>query len=218
MANGYTTLLSKEFKTEWRQKYTLFSVLLYVIATVFICYQVFRTIGERETWNALLWIILVFAAVTSSTRILIAEGPRRQFYLYSIANPRDVILARATYQGLSFVFLAFISVLCFTLFLGEQEMNLPFFSIVILLGAFGMASILTVTSSIASKGKNAFVLASILGLPLLLPLVTIVLKLTKVALMSHLMSQHLGNLAALGALNVLIYAMAYLLFPYLWRD
>lgn len=214
----FNTLLLKEFKTDWRQKYTIFGILLYAVSTIFVCYQVFHTIGESATWNALLWIVLTFAAITSSTRLFILENQRRQMYLYTIANPRDVILARSLYQGISFMILSVVCFVLFSLFLGGRDMNLSFFLVTLLLGAFGMASVLTVTSSIAAKGKNASVLASILGLPLLLPIVLLVIQLSRSALANTLMADNWKNLVALGSMNILVYALAYLLFPYLWRD
>ncbi|HET8828891.1 MAG TPA: ABC transporter permease, partial [Pelobium sp.] len=48
-------LLKKEMVLEWRSKYALNGILLYVVATVFVCYLSFRTTPPL-VWNALFWI------------------------------------------------------------------------------------------------------------------------------------------------------------------
>ena len=56
-----SVLIQKEVTLEWRQKYALNGILLYVVSAVFITYL---SVGAREgnistpTWNALYWIII----------------------------------------------------------------------------------------------------------------------------------------------------------------
>ena len=59
MKRQLTALIAKEVRLEWKQRYALGGILLYVIATVFIVYLSFRQVIDLPTWNALFWIIQV---------------------------------------------------------------------------------------------------------------------------------------------------------------
>ena len=63
-------LLGKELILEWRQKYALNGILLYLTSTIFICYLSF-SLGSGQinaaSWNALLWIILEICIIIKKT-------------------------------------------------------------------------------------------------------------------------------------------------------
>jgi heme exporter protein B len=92
------------------------------------------------------------------------------------------------------------------------------FFIALFLGCTGLATAFTMISAIASKAGNNFALMAILGFPVVLPLLLASIKLSKYAADGLSWSGALTYLGVLGALNVVIFALAYLLFPYLWRD
>jgi heme exporter protein B len=75
-----------------------------------------------------------------------------------------------------------------------------------------------VVSAIAVKTNNNATLMSILSIPLLLPAVIIIVKASQLSLMGMSMAQNGAYLAGLLVLNLLVTAMGYLLFPYLWRE
>ncbi|MFN9800706.1 MAG: ABC transporter permease, partial [Bacteroidota bacterium] len=62
------SLLKKEIQLEWRQKHALAGVLLYVLATVFVCYLALQSIEAPDVWNALLWITALFTAFNALQR------------------------------------------------------------------------------------------------------------------------------------------------------
>ena len=78
-------LLYKDAILEWRSKYAINGILLYVVSTVFVCYQAFRTL-DTTTWNVLFWIILLFASINAISKSFIQESPARQLYYYSIVG------------------------------------------------------------------------------------------------------------------------------------
>ena len=82
-------LIEKEIRLEWRQRYALNGMLLYIVSTVFVCYMSFtlKTKGiEPITWNTLFWIILLFTAVNSITKSFTQERAGRQLYYYTLEN------------------------------------------------------------------------------------------------------------------------------------
>ena len=52
------SLLAKELILEWRSRYALNGIVLYVVSTIFVCYLSFKGGIQGPTWNVLFWIIL----------------------------------------------------------------------------------------------------------------------------------------------------------------
>lgn len=80
------TLIYKDILLEWRSKHAINGILLYVVSTVFVCYQSFKSV-DTLVWNTLYWIILLFAAVNAISRCFIQETGSRQLYYYNLIDP-----------------------------------------------------------------------------------------------------------------------------------
>ena len=210
-------LIAKEVKLEMRNKYALGGILLYVVSTVFVSYLSFKQIINPATWNALFWIILLFASINGVAKSFINETRGRLLYLYTLVSPQAVILSKIAYN---LILLSVISGLClfvYTLFVGNIIQDLPLFLVTLLLGSFGFSSLLTMVSAIASKTSNNFTLMAILSFPIMMPLLIVLIKLSKNAI-DGLDLWDINSLLILLFLNVIIIALSYLLFRYLWRD
>jgi heme exporter protein B len=90
--------------------------------------------------------------------------------------------------------------------------------IILVLGATGIASILTLVSAIAAKTNNNLGLTSILAFPVMVPLIMTVIKAGKNAADLLSFSVNLKYIAVLGGLDILIIGLSFILFPYLWRE
>src|SRR5690625_1837277 len=100
------TLIHKDIKLEWRSKFAINSIVLYVVSTVFVCYQSFHSL-HPEVWNALFWISLLFASVNAMSRSFHSESSGKQLYYYSIASLQAIILAKMVYNSLLMILLTF---------------------------------------------------------------------------------------------------------------
>jgi heme exporter protein B len=212
------SLIKREILLEQRQKYAFYGVLLFVVSTVFVAKFSFKGLKDVPTWNALFWIILLFASVTGVARSFAQETRGRLLYLYTIADPRAIFLAKLIYNILLMIILGFLGLLIYSFLISYPVQNSAMFFTALLLGCTGLASAFTMISAIASKAGNNFTLMSILGFPVVLPLLLATIKLSKYAADGLPLSVTLTYLGVLAALNVVIIALAYLLFPYLWRD
>jgi heme exporter protein B len=88
--NEIKTLIWKEVTLEWRQKYALSGMLLYVVSTVFVCYLSFNLRRNQLTpivWNTLFWIILLFTAVNAIAKSFSQERYGRLLYYYNLCSP-----------------------------------------------------------------------------------------------------------------------------------
>lgn len=215
------SLLHLEWRLDRRQKHAWGSMALYVVSTVYTCYLGVRQLTAVATWNALFWIIVLFAAFNALSGSFRREDGGRQIYLHTLAHPRSVVLARTVYNALTMVALGGISLLAYTLFIGDRvlaEADLGIFFCAVLLGAMGFACVLTLIAAIAARAGSGLGLMAVLGFPIVLPMLLATLRASKLALDAVAWSVAGNYLIAVLALDVLAVALSAILFPYLWRD
>lgn len=211
-------LVGKEIRLELKQKYVLNGILLYVVSTIYVTYLAFENIITPETWNSLFWIILLFVAVNGISKSFIQESPARHLYYYTIASPQAVVLSKIIYNLFLMVFLSLLTFLFFLLLMGNRVVNIPLFVLALVLGSIGLSSVLTMVAAIASRAGHNFSLMAILSFPIVLPLLTTLMKISRTALSSMDWSGISGFVVILGTINVAVIVLAYLLFPYLWKE
>jgi heme exporter protein B len=199
-------LVLKDIKLEFKQRYAINGILLYVVSTIFVSYLSFARIIDPATWNSLFWIIMLFAAVNAVSKSFVQESSSRQLYYYTLTSPQAIILSKMIYNFMLMGVLSLLCLLVFTALMGEFVVNYPLFISALLLGSFGFASSLTMISAIA------------LSFPVVMPLLLILMKVSAAALDVGTVSGNMKYLAALFMLNAIVIAMSYILFPYLWRD
>jgi len=214
-------LLALEWRLDRRQKHAWGSLALYVVSTVYTCHLGVKRLSSVATWNALFWIILLFAAFNALARSFQREDGGRQLYLHTLAHPRNVVLARTLYNAVTLVLLSLISLATYVLFIGDRalaEADMGLFIATMLLGAIGLACTLTLIAAIAARAGSGPGLMAILGFPIVLPLLLATLRASKLALDGVAWSTVSNYLLAIGALDVLAVSLSAILFPYLWRD
>ena len=210
-------LLKKEILLEWRSKYALNGILLYVISTVFVCYLSFKTTPPL-VWNALFWIILLFAAINAIAKSFIQESKGRLLYYYQIASPQAIILAKIIYNILLMILMATIALGFYSIVFENQVGDIWLYFIAVLIGAISFSTVFTMISAIASKANNNNTLMAILSFPVIIPLLMLIIKLSKNAMDGLDRSVSLDEIAVLGGINLIVIVISLLLFPYLWRD
>lgn len=215
--NQIKYLIAKELKLEMRNKYSLGGILIYVVSTVFVSYLSFKQIINPATWNALFWIILLFASINAVAKSFISESGGKMLYLYTLTSPQAVIVAKIIYNSLLLIVLSGLCLGVYILLIGNLIQDLSLFLLTLLLGSLGFSSLLTMVSAISSKTSNNFTLMAILSLPIMLPLLMVLIKLSKNAI-DGLELWDWNSLLILLFLNVIIVSLSYLLFRYLWRD
>ena len=214
-------LIKKEITLEWRQKYALNGILLYVVSAVFITYL---SVGGNQgalsvaTWNALYWIIILFSSVNAVAKSFVQEHQGRQLYYYMIASPEAIILSKIIYNTLLTLILALLGYVVFSIILGNPVQDQNLFLLNIGLGAMGFSACLTMVSGIASKAGNNATLMAILSFPLIIPILLMSINISKHAIDGLDRGLSLDKLVILVAINAIIGTTSYILFPYLWRS
>jgi heme exporter protein B len=211
-------LIRKEWLLEARQKSTISGIFLYLASTVFVCFLSFERLNDTSTWNALLWIIILFVSTNAATKSFQQESGSKRLYLYTLVHPKSIILSKLLYNSVLISMLSFLSYGIYSLLLGNPTTNSLVFFIALGLGGIGLSTILTMNTAIASNANQSSALITILSFPLMMPLLITLIKLSRLSIMGDSLNNCTSLLFILVFLNVLIAALSYLLFPYLWRE
>jgi heme exporter protein B len=221
MLKEISALIQKEITLEWRQKYALNGILLYVVSAVFITYL---SVGAKQgnidipTWNALYWIIILFSAVNAVAKSFVQEHQGRQLYYYMIASPESIIISKMIYNTLLTLILALLGYLVFSIILGNPVADQGIFLLNLISGAVGFSACLTMVSGIASKASNNATLMAILSFPVIIPILLMAIRVSKNAIDGLDWSVSVDKIFTLLAINAIVSVTAYILFPYLWRS
>jgi heme exporter protein B len=73
-------------------------------------------------------------------------------------------------------------------------------------------------SGIAAKASNSSTLMAVLSFPIMMPLLLVVMKISKNAIDGLDPSVSYDDIVVLMAINGIIASLSYILFPYLWRS
>ena len=202
---------------EIRQQYSFYGILLYIVATVFVLKMAFLSTPESQVWNGLFWVIQLFISINAVAKSFLQESKGRMLYFYSIAGPRDFILAKLLFNSLLMLLMSLLSLLLFSLFLGSPlEKAGPFIGLV-LLGGLSLSLVFTFLAAIAAKAQQNAAIMAILGFPIILPQLMLLMQLSNAAFTQG-MPIPLATVLLLAALDVMVVLLAVILFPFLWKD
>jgi heme exporter protein B len=208
------TLIKKDL--EVRQQYSFYWILLYVVATIFVLYMTVQE-PEAKVWNGLFWMIQLFICINAVAKSFLQETRGRMLYFYSVINPRDFVLAKLVFNSVLMLLMSLISIILFTLFLGNPIEKMWQFIGLVLIGGWSLSLVFTFLSAIAAKAQQNAAIMAILGFPLIIPQIMLLMKLSngvftdKIAIAS-------STLLLIIALDALVIMLAVILFPFLWKD
>ncbi len=211
------SFLRKEIVLEWRSKYAFNGILLYVISTVFVCYLSFKQI-DPVTWNVLFWIIILFASVNAVAKSFIQESKGRFLYYYTIGDPKAIIISKIIYNLLLLTLITIIALIFYSVVFNNPLGDPLFYLISVILGSISFSTVFTMISAIASKANNNGTLMAILSFPIIIPLLMLLIKLSKNAMDGLDRSVSYDEIGVLLLINLIVVSISLLLFPYLWRD
>jgi len=197
-------------------KYALAGAVLYVITTIFVLYTTLQN-EQSIPWNALFWMVALFITVNAVTKSFASTSGADNLYLYQLSSANQVIIAKVIYNLLLIFALLILSFGAFSLFIENPIEHDFLFILTIFLGSLGFSLVLTFVSAISNKTKNNAVFMAILGFPLIIPILLGLIKLTEKALESNVQN-YLNDIAILAAIDMILFGVILILFPFLWKD
>ena len=212
------SLLKKDVLLELRQQHTLYGILLYIASTVFVLSLSVQEL-EANVWNGLFWVIQLFVCVNAVAKSFLQESKGKMLYYYSIVSPIQFIIAKIIYNVCLMIGMSLVSLLLYAIFLNNPVSNALQFAGIVVLGGASISLVFTLMSAIAAKANQNAALIAILGFPVILPLLLLLMQLSKAAFNEIFREGALLQLTGLIiGLDLLIVGMAVVLFPYLWKE
>jgi heme exporter protein B len=219
--NAIFTLIKKEFTLELRRKSVISGIGLYLLSLIFICYLTFNLRINTITpanWSALFWLTIMFCMVNSVGKSFIGERKEITLYYFTLASASQIIISKIIYNAILAFVLSVTSYLLFIFFIGDVVQDQVIFLLTLLLTSISFSSALTLISAIASKANHSNILMAVLGFPIIVSILLLAIKITKNVLDGIDPSFSYDELINLFAINCILTALAYLLFPYIWRS
>lgn len=214
-------LFLKEVTVELRKKSVISGIGLYLLSLVFICYMTFRlrqAVISEVTWSALFWLTILFSVITSVAKSFIGEKKGLAIYYYSVATPQAIIISKILYNTILCFILSLVGYLLFNVLIDNAVKDHLLFIGTLLLTSIGFSSSLSLISGIASKANNSNVIMAVLSFPVVISILLMAINITKNVLDGLDRSNSYDELWNLLAINCIMTALAYLLFPYIWRS
>ena len=210
------TLFRKDLLLEVRQQYSFYGILLYIGATIFVLYMAVEE-PESKVWNGLFWVIQLFICINAVAKSFLQESRGRMLYFYSVASPGDFVLAKLLFNSLLMLVMGLLSLVLFTLFLGNPIEKTAAFIGLVVLGGWSLSLVFTFLAAIAAKAQQNAAIMAVLGFPIIIPQLLLLMRLSKAAI-APLLTIPTDTILLLVALDVLVIMLSVILFPFLWKD
>src|SRR5258706_8126713 len=171
------TLFKKDLLLEVRQQYSFYGILLYIGSTICVLYMAIEE-PESKVWNGLFWVIQLFISINAVAKSFLQESRGRMLYFYSIAGPRDFVLAKLLFNSLLMLLMSLLSLALFSLFLGNPVQKAGAFTGIVLLGGWSLSLVFTFLAAIAAKAQQNAAIMAILGFPIIIPQLLLLMHLS----------------------------------------
>lgn len=210
-------LMKKEITLEWRQKYAISGIFLYVLSTVFIIFISFQKISP-QLWNVLFWIIMLFASINAVVKSFTQESGHRQLYYYQLVNPLAILLSKMLYNTILLLLIGCLTFIALGFIAGNPIEDAGQFAMALFFGSLGFSITFTFVSAIAAKADRSSTLMAILSFPVIIPVLLLLVNLSAHAIGLLGGTGVSRDIMMLVAVDLVLLALGMVLFPFLWRD
>ncbi len=214
---------SIEIKQEFRQKYATATLFMFVLSTSYLIYFSLEYQGEKEHLSPTLWIILLlitilFSNINISMRSFTKETDGNLLAYYFTFPPIVFITSKILANILLSLLLSILNVFIFIVIIGNPIIHTNIFILSLLIASIGFASTFTFISAIARKTNSGSTLSAILGFPVIIPMLSIFIRLFSESFNRQLSENFYNNLWLSISLNIIPLILSIILFPYIWRE
>ena len=210
-------ILRKECRSEWRTRYGLNAALLFAVTSLTgVSFATGRLTDRADVLSALLWVVLLFAALASLSHAFVREVEGQTLtFLRLVASPTQIALGKLVFNLLFLTVIELVTVPLFLVLMGAPPVRWGSFLALLALGSTALAISSTLVGAVISQTRGRGALFAGVSFPLLLPVLA--------AAVSGTRAQWAGNpigaeLRLLAAYAVALLAVSLLLYDHLWED
>ena len=214
------SVFKKDVRIEFRTRFAVNMVLAFVVASLLLILFTLRAQQLDPTpKSGLVWIVILFAALSALGRSFISETDKNTFDLLRIyAKGSTVYVGKLIYNTVFTLFINCTTFLLYSFLMDLRIVSLEAFFVMLIFGTLGLSSVSTMTAAIVSQADRKGALFSVLSIPLFVPLILLLTRVTKVAFIDGLNNGFGSDLAALvGFVGVTVTA-GIILFDFIWED
>lgn len=211
----------KEFVSEFRTRYAINALLMFVVTTLsIILFSVGTESPTPDVLSGTLWIVIFFSAMSGLSRTFVAEEERgTSMTLRLLVNSSSVYIGKLLYNFILILVLSLIIAASYLLLLKEFSVkSYDIFWITIFLGSAGLASASTILAAIIAKANTKGTLFPVLAFPILLPLLMTCINATKLAAEGAFMTESVKEFQILISFTVVMVATSFIVFDFVWKD
>ncbi len=221
MITALRAVLEKEFLLEYRTRYGVNTILLFVLVSVsLIVFSVSAELLTSELTSALFWNTAFFAALSAMQRGFVSEVERgTMLFLKLSATPTAIFLGKLIYN---FLLSLLVNAAIAVLYLGLLSLvieNPTIFLTTLLLGSASISIVLTLISAVVANTSARGGLFAVLSfVPLLIPIFMTV-RATRIATQEDApFFRAETELQILAAYTLVMFFVALMLFEFIWEE
>ena len=176
-------LIRNEFLREFKSFASFGSLLLFAATSTFTAYLSFKKLDSPLLWNGVFWLMILFAGINGCANTF-KESREESNYLHTLIFPNEWLISKIAFNAVTLLFMSLLSLLLYSLFLGNQIQNIGLFFLLCIMGSVTFAIILTVASGISYRASGNSALFSVLAIPISIPLLILLIGSSLFALRS----------------------------------
>jgi heme exporter protein B len=221
MMSQIIALLEKDLKSEYRLRYSITSVFLFVLISATIIIFCTKNIDiNTDTFAGLLWVVMFFGSMAGLSKSFVSEEERgTAIFLKLMAKPSSIYFSKLLFNSILCIAINFISLFILFLFIGGIKTgSLDLLILVMIFSGIGLAAASTIISAIIAKASSKNALFPVLSAPALMPLVIVGLESTVMALEGSPFNEIKNNLIIMLGFSGAVIAISYILFDIIWEE
>ncbi len=214
-------VFKKDWESELRTRYAINALAMFILVTLSV---ILFSIGDEKISEylagGLLWVVIFFSAMSGLARAFVSEEERgTTLLLQLIASPSTIFSGKLLFNIVLVFLINFaITILYSMLFPTFVIRNFLLFVIAFIFGSLGIAISSTIIAAIISKANTKGTLYPVLSFPILLPLILILLEITKFSINGVSISEAWVEIAVLVCYDIIMLTASYLLFDFIWKE
>ncbi len=215
------SLFKKDIASELRTRYAINSLAMFILVTIsVILFSIGQERISEHLTGGLFWVVIFFSAMSGLSRVFVSEEERGTVLtLQLIASPSTVYTGKLMFNIILVFAMNIVIALLYSVLFDEFVIrNFLLFLTAFILGNIGIGVSSTIIAAIISKAGSKGTLYPVLSFPILLPLILILLELTRFSMDGTSFDDSMVEIIVLVCYDVIMLTASYLLFEFIWKD